>query len=78
MTRTRKRVGHVRRDPRLTEEQDAMRLGGLRILARMIARAHLASLAENTEKEGVGCAGSPGRSAAPDGDLPQKEGGHVR
>ena len=55
-----------------------MRLGGLRILARMIARAHLASLAENTEKEGVGCADSPGRSAALDGDPPRKEGGHVR
>ena len=55
-----------------------MRLGGLRILARMIARAHLASLAEDTDKEGVGCADSPGRSAAPNGDVLQKEGGHGR
>lgn len=29
----------------LTEEQDAMRLRGLRILARIIVRAHLSSLA---------------------------------
>lgn len=28
----------------LTEEQDAMRLRGLRILARIIVRAHLSSL----------------------------------
>ena len=32
------------RDRRLTKEQEAIRLRGLRILARMIVRAHLASL----------------------------------
>ena len=34
------------RDPRLTKEQEAIRLRGLRILARMIVRAHLRSLVE--------------------------------
>ena len=33
-------------DRRLTKEQDAIRLRGLRILARMIVRAHLRSLIE--------------------------------
>lgn len=32
----------------LTEEQEEARLTGLRILARMIVRAHLASLGEGT------------------------------
>ena len=38
------RDGRYGRDPRLTREQEAMRLQGLRLLARMIVRAHLASL----------------------------------
>lgn len=38
------RNGRYGRDPRLTTEQDRIRLQGLRVLARMIARAHLASL----------------------------------
>ena len=39
-------VGYVKRKVRLTEEQEETRLRGLRILARMIVRAHLASLGE--------------------------------
>ena len=38
------RNGRYGRDPRLTKEQEAMRLQGLRLLARMIVRAHLKSL----------------------------------
>lgn len=38
------RNGRHGRDPRLTKEQEAIRLKGLRILARIIVRAHLASL----------------------------------
>ena len=38
------RDGRYGRDPRLTKEQEAMRLQGLRLLARMIVRAHLKSL----------------------------------
>ena len=57
------------RDPRLTKEQNAMRLQGLRILARMIVRAHLASLVEqDAEKKGS----VP--NSAPDGDIPAMEG----
>ena len=40
------RARDLGRDPRLTKEQEAMRLRGLRILARMIVRAHLRSLIE--------------------------------
>ena len=40
---------HLSRDPRLTKEQEAIRLRGLRILARMIVRAHLRSLIENDD-----------------------------
>ena len=36
----------MKRKLRLTEEQEETRLRGLRILARMIVRAHLASLGE--------------------------------
>ena len=39
-------VERVARKRRLTREQDETRLQGLRILARMIVRAHLASLRE--------------------------------
>ena len=35
-------------EPQLTEEQEAILRRGLRILARMIVRAHLASLNEQT------------------------------
>ena len=40
------RNGRYGRDPRLTKEQEAIRLQGLRLLARMIVRAHLGSLIE--------------------------------
>ena len=40
------RARDLNRDPRLTKEQEAIRLRGLRILARMIVRAHLRSLVE--------------------------------
>ena len=40
------RARDLSRDPRLTKEQEAIRLRGLRILARMIVRAHLRSLIE--------------------------------
>ena len=47
------RAKDLSRDPRLTKEQNEMRLQGLRILARMIVRAHLASLNEqDAEKNG--------------------------
>lgn len=49
------------RDPRLTKEQNAMRLRGLRILARMIVRAHLVSLIEqDAEKNGSVPNSAPG------------------
>ena len=70
----------MRKETRLTEEQEAIRLGGLRILARLIVHAHLASLVKE------GAAGwedyerkdGSGDSAAPDGGLPWTEGGHGR
>lgn len=40
----------MRRPRRLTKEQDALRLAGLRILARLIVRAHLASLLDEEER----------------------------
>ena len=45
------RSGDLSRDPRLTKEQEATRRRGLRILARMIVRAHLASLIEGRRSE---------------------------
>ena len=61
------------RDPRLTKEQNAIRLQGLRILARMIVRAHLASLIErDAEKNGS----MP--NSVPDSDIPTKEGERAR
>ncbi len=60
---------------RLTPEQNEIRLRGLRILARMIARAHLDSVAEAAaEAHGEGAEGPdvPGR-----GDAPQQDGKHV-
>ena len=57
------------RDPRLTKDQNAMRLQGLRILARMIVRAHLASLIEQDAENNGSLPNS-----APDSDIPTKEG----
>ena len=62
------RARHLSRDPRLTKEQDALRLRGLRILARMIVRAHLASLIEQDADRN----GSVSNSA-PGGDVADKE-----
>ena len=66
-----KRVG---RDSRLTREQDAIRLRGLRILARMIVRAHLRSLMERDASED----GSGPSVPTTDVDIPEKEGGSGR
>ena len=57
------RARDLGRDPRLTKEQEAMRLRGLRILARMIVRAHLRSLI----KQDAGDSG-----AEPGGGTPVK------
>ena len=59
-------------DPRLTKEQNAIRLRGLRILARMIVRAHLASLIEQDAERN----GSVSNSA-PGGDISAKDGGRA-
>ncbi len=58
------------RDTRLTKEQNAMRLQGLKILARMIVRAHFRSLIEQD------AAGDDSASAlaADGGEIPAKEG----
>ena len=46
--------GRYGRDPRLSKEQEAIRLKGLRLLARMIVRAHLKSLvAEDAARNGT-------------------------
>ena len=66
-------AGHMSGDQRLTKEQNAIRLRGLRILARMIVRAHLASLIEqDAERNGS----AP--NSAPDGDISTKEGEGAR
>lgn len=41
------------RKRRLTREQEELRLQGLRLLARLIVRAHLASLREQEERDGA-------------------------
>ena len=62
-------AGHVSGDQRLTKEQGAILLRGLRILARMIVRAHLRALIDqDTERNGSKPA-SPSDSA---GDRPVK------
>ena len=63
------RAKDLSRDPRLTKEQNEMRLQGLRILARMIVRAHLASLSEEDAKKN---GSTP--SSTDDGANPTKEG----
>ena len=45
--------------PRLTKEQDEARLQGLRILARMIVRAHLKALAQAGEPDAEGLQPDP-------------------
>ncbi len=59
---------------RLTREQNELRVSGLRILARIVARAHLGSLAEE-EAADSRASGVHARSNR----LPLgKDGGHVR
>ena len=58
---------------RLTREQEDMRLRGLRILARMIVRHHLAVLARNGEKTDASRSGKGGTEAGTVLDL-QEEG----
>ena len=57
------KAGDLSRDPRLTKEQEATRRRGLRILARMIVRAHLASLIEDDARSnGLGSEDGLGRT----------------
>ena len=56
---------------RLTPEQNEIRLRGLRILARMIARAHLDAAAERQGEE------SDGADVPDQGDAPHKDGEYV-
>ncbi len=65
-------------DTRLTRRQNEIRLRGLRILARIIVRAHLASLREaEAGRNGSGDGLAPEHRAAPDGDPSRKERGHA-
>ncbi|MYC37997.1 MAG: hypothetical protein F4X66_13945 [Chloroflexi bacterium] len=58
---------------RPTREQEEIRLRGLRILARMIVRAHLdGSIAEGQESGGGQDTTGPAR------EVPGKDGEHVR
>ena len=70
-----KKVIFLSKKQRLTPEQNDIRLRGLRILARMIARAHLDAVAEAAVKvhgdDGDGPDG-PGQ-----GDDPHKDGEYV-
>ncbi len=52
----------VRRGNRLTKEQQEMRQRGLRLLARLIARRHLASLAHENGLRPSACTAHPGDS----------------
>lgn len=58
---------------RLTREQNELRVSGLRILARIITRAHLGSLAEEEAADSR----ASGVHAHPDRML-GRDGGHVR
>ena len=73
------RAGDLSRDPRLTKEQEATRRQGLRILARMIVRAHLASLIENDARSnGLGFEDGMSRTLSIKGRNPRKEDERVR
>ena len=73
------RAGDLSRDPRLTKEQEATRRRGLRILARMIVRAHLASLIEDDARsDGLGSEDGKGRTLSTKGRNPRKEDERVR
>ena len=62
----------MRKEQRLTEEQDEVRLAGLRILARLIVHAHLISPIEGERVERYGSDGedSAGRPADADSGHP--------
>ncbi len=70
----------MRKETRLTKEQNAIRLGGLRILARLIVHAHLASLIKEGAAgwEDYGSEDGSGRPVSSDDGLPWTEGGHGR
>ena len=72
-------VGNVSREQRLTKEQEAIRLRGLRILARMIVRAHLASHSkDDAGRNGSGTVDDIESPSNPHGDPAPKEGKSVR
>ena len=64
----------MRQERRLTREQDELRPNGLRILARIIARAHLGLLAEEEAADNR----APRAHAHPDRRPLGKDGGYVR
>ena len=63
------------RKQKLTPEHEKIRLRGLRLLARMIARAHLVSQGVDGVLGGDFDGDGP---AALDGDDPREDGEHVR
>ena len=63
------------RKARLTKEQDAMRLQGLRVLARMIAHRLLAASGEEGDGRNSGCRGRPVEGGE---GLSPEEKGYVR
>ena len=69
------KVATLSRKQKLTPEQEKIRLRGLRILARMIARAHLESQGEGGVLAGDFDGDGP---AVLDGDDPREDGEHVR
>ena len=63
------------RELRLTREQERIRIQGLRILARMIVRAHLASLLEGPAQRNGAKPGNDGEgSEAPEGEISERFG----
>ena len=74
----------VRRGRRLTKEQEELRQRGLRLLARLIARRHLASLAHENGIRASACdahlaGGESGPVTALDGESPiEAEDEHAR
>ena len=69
------KVRTLSRNQKLTLEQENIRLRGLRLLARMIARAHLESQGEGGVLAGD-CDGEG--PVALDGEDPREDGEHVR
>ena len=69
------KVATLSRKRKLTPEQEKIRLRGLRLLARMIARAHLESQGHGGVLAGDCDGGGP---VALDGDDPREDGEHVR